>query len=61
MCVYVEGRYIIVLEISSGMQKPYCIEKLGPIEDTFIRISGKTRLPIKTIRELIANAVCHRS
>ena len=40
----VEGKYIIVVEVSSGMQKPYCIAKLGPIEGTYIRVSGTTRV-----------------
>ena len=40
----VEGKYIIVVEVSSGMQKPYCIAKLGPIEGTYIRVSCTTRV-----------------
>ena len=44
--VYVEnvdGKHIIVVEVSSGMQKPYCLSELGPMDGTFIRVSGTTR------------------
>ena len=101
----VDGKYIIVVDIPAGMQRPYCIKSQGVIDGVYIRVSGTTRnifitrkefsgcideeiesaftfvlehinlgaridglvrqdiyeLPIRTIREMLTNAVCHRS
>lgn len=100
-----DGKYIIVVDIPAGMQRPYCIKSQGVIDGVYIRVSGTTRnifitrkefsgcideeiesaftfvlehinlgaridglvrqdiyeLPIRTIREMLTNAVCHRS
>ena len=39
----VNGKSVIVVEIASGMQKPYYIKSLGMMEGTFVRVSGTTR------------------
>lgn len=50
----VNGKYVIVVEISSGMQKPYYIKSMGMMEGTFIRVSGTTRkAQAYTIQEFI--------
>ncbi len=39
----INGHQIIVVEIPSGMQRPYYIKSLGIADGTFIRVSGTTR------------------
>lgn len=39
----VEGKAIIIVEIISGMQKPYYILSQGIIDGTYIRVAGSTR------------------
>lgn len=39
----VEGKFIIVVEIASGMQRPYYLKSKGILEGTYIRVSGTTR------------------
>ncbi len=60
----VNGKAIIVVEIFSGRQRPYYIKSLG------IRMGAKIEglyredvyeFPVGTVREMICNAVCHRS
>lgn len=50
----INGKSLIVVEILSGMQKPYYIKSLGIMEGTFIRVSGTTRkAQAYTVQELI--------
>lgn len=39
----IEGKCIIVVEIASGMQRPYYLKSKGLLEGTYIRVSGTTR------------------
>lgn len=39
----IDGKAIIVVEILSGMQRPYYIKSLGIKDGTFVRVSGTTR------------------
>ena len=38
-----DGKYIIVVDIPAGMQRPYCIKSQGVIDGVYIRVSGTTR------------------
>lgn len=50
----INGKSVIVVEIFSGMQKPYYIKSLGMMEGTYIRVSGTTRkAQAYTVQELI--------
>jgi len=50
----INGKSVIVVEILSGMQKPYYIKSLGIMDGVFIRVSGTTRkAQAYTIQELI--------
>jgi len=39
----IEGKPVIVANILPGMSKPYYIKSQGPLEGTYIRVSGTTR------------------
>lgn len=39
-----EGKQLILVEISAGMQKPYYIKSDGMKEGTYVRVAGTTRL-----------------
>lgn len=38
-----DGKYIIVVDVPAGMQRPYCIKSQGVIEGVYLRVSGTTR------------------
>lgn len=38
-----DEKYIIVVDIPAGMQRPYCIKNQGIIEGVYLRVSGTTR------------------
>ena len=38
-----DEKYIIVVDIPAGMQRPYCIKSQGIIEGVYLRVSGTTR------------------
>ena len=50
----IEGKTLIVVEITPGMQRLYYIKSLGIQEGTFIRVAGTSR-PVEsyTLRELL--------
>lgn len=39
----IDGKAVIVVEILSGMQRPYFIKSIGVIDGTFVRVSGTSR------------------
>ena len=39
----IDGKFIIVVDILAGMQRPYYIKKMGIADGTFVRVSGTTR------------------
>ncbi|PID82172.1 MAG: hypothetical protein CSB16_02650 [Clostridiales bacterium] len=39
----INGKKVIVVDVSKGMQCPYYIKRLGVVEGTFIRVAGTTR------------------
>ena len=39
----IDGKLIIVVEIISGMQRPYYIKSQGIMDGTYIRVAGTTR------------------
>lgn len=45
----IEGKSLIILEIAPGMQRPYYLKKKGPVEGTYIRTAGTTRLADRAI------------
>ncbi len=50
----VDGNYIVIVEISSGPQRPYCIKSQGMIDGVYIRVSGTTRkASLYQIQEMI--------
>lgn len=50
----VDGKQIIVLEVASGMQRPYFLKKEGIEKGTYVRVAGTTRRAESTkVRELI--------
>ena len=50
----IDGKTIIVVEISAAKQRPYYIKSLGVHNGTYIRVAGTTRLADEnTIRELM--------
>ena len=50
----IEDKYILVVEVASGTQTPYCIKSLGIEKGTYIRVGGTTRLAeMHMIQELI--------
>ncbi|MCD8148199.1 MAG: putative DNA binding domain-containing protein [Clostridiales bacterium] len=38
-----DGKYIIIVKIPAGMQKPYCIKSEGMLDGVYLRVSGTTR------------------
>lgn len=51
-----EGRYIIIVDVPAGMQRPYCIKSQGMIDGVYIRVSGTTRkAAIYQIQEMVLN------
>ena len=51
------GRYIIVVDIPTGMQRPYCIRSQGIIDGVYLRVSGTTRkAAIYQIQEMALSA-----
>ena len=51
------GKYIIVVDIPAGMQRPYCIKSQGIIEGVYLRVSGTTRkAAIYQIQEMTLSA-----
>jgi len=52
-----DGRYIIVVDVPAGMQRPYCIKSQGVIEGVYLRVSGTTRkAAIYQIQEMTLSA-----
>lgn len=52
-----DGKYIIVVDIPPGMQRPYCIKSQGVIEGVYLRVSGTTRkAAIYQIQEMTLSA-----
>lgn len=52
-----DGKYIIVVDIPAGMQRPYCIKSQGIIEGVYLRVSGTTRkAAIYQIQEMTLSA-----
>ena len=52
-----DGKYIIVVDIPAGMQRPYCIKSQGVIDGVYIRVSGTTRkAAIYQIQEMTLSA-----
>ncbi|MBQ8417053.1 MAG: putative DNA binding domain-containing protein [Phascolarctobacterium sp.] len=50
----IEDKYVLVVEVASGTQTPYCIKSLGIEKGTYIRVGGTTRLAeMHMIQELI--------
>ena len=39
-----DGRQVVVVEIFSGMEKPYFVKELGMMDGTYVRVGGATRL-----------------
>ncbi len=39
-----DGRQVVVVEIFSGMEKPYFVKDLGMMDGTYVRVGGATRL-----------------
>ena len=39
----VDGKTVIVAEITPGLQRPYHIKSLGQEQGTFVRVAGTTR------------------
>lgn len=39
----IDGKYIIVVEIISGMQRPYYIKSQGILDGAYVRVAGTTR------------------
>lgn len=52
-----DGKYIIVVDIPPGMQRPYCIKSQGIIDGVYLRVSGTTRkAAIYQIQEMTLSA-----
>ena len=50
----VQGKWIVVAEIPTGMQTPYYVKNMGMVDGTFIRVSGTTHHADKvSLQELI--------
>lgn len=53
----IEGKYIIIVDLVEGMQKPYYIKKQGMVAGAYIRVSGTTRSAEKyQIQEMILDS-----
>lgn len=52
-----DGKYIIIVDIPAGMQRPYCIKSQGMVDGVYIRVSGTTRkAAIYQIQEMVLGA-----
>ena len=52
-----DGKYIIVVGVPAGMQRPYCIKNQGMIEGVYLHVSGTTRkAAIYQIQEMTLSA-----
>ena len=57
----VDGKTVIVVEISEGRQRPYYIKALGRDGGVYVRVAGTTRLADEyMIKELLATATMIR-
>lgn len=53
----VEGKYIIVVDVPSGMQRPYCLKSQGMLDGVYLRVAGTTRKAARyQIQEMILDA-----
>lgn len=39
----IDGKYIIVVDIPFGMQRPYCLKSQGMLDGVYLRVAGTTR------------------
>lgn len=53
----IDGKYIIVVEVPFGMQRPYCLKSQGMLEGVYLRVAGTTRKAARyQIQEMILEA-----
>lgn len=53
----IDGKYIIVVDIPSGMQRPYCLKSQGMLDGVYMRVAGTTRKAARyQIQEMILDA-----
>lgn len=53
----VDGMYIIVVDVPSGMQRPYCLKSQGMLDGVYLRVAGTTRKAARyKIQEMILEA-----
>lgn len=53
----IDGKYIIVVDVPSGMQRPYCLKSQGMLDGVYLRVAGTTRKAARyQIQEMILDA-----
>lgn len=55
--IRVNGKYIIDVDVPSGMQRPYCLKIQGMLDGVYLRVAGTTRRSARyQIQEMILDA-----